>query len=306
MNEAEYSFGSRLAQLRQSAGLSQQGLADQLSVTRQAVSNWEREQTLPDLDTLRSIARVLGTDLNTLGGSAAPVQRRCFHKSFLAGALAACLCGALVLGGYWASRELLPLQRTDTALSAPLAPHRARYTAPNGVTIVVAADGRQELASLLAGLPEGGAGPVEITAELADTFSYFAQQYNLCFAPEYSEGDFSSSWDQVLVWLYRSGISHGGIMSEDAVDAAVEDRFGSDISYRHHSTENFPLTEEGYWPNCGAYTISSYTLTALNRQSDGAYQAVVQEEGGPAITVTFVLNGESLRFQRIVRTEESL
>lgn len=42
MNQTE-SFGVRLAQLRRDAGLSQQGLAQALSVTRQAVSNWERE-----------------------------------------------------------------------------------------------------------------------------------------------------------------------------------------------------------------------------------------------------------------------
>ncbi len=45
MKEAN-SFGTRLAQLRREAGLSQQALADRLSVTRQAVSNWEREGSL--------------------------------------------------------------------------------------------------------------------------------------------------------------------------------------------------------------------------------------------------------------------
>ena len=46
MKETMDSFGARLAQLRQAAGLSQQGLADRLSVTRQAVSNWERGGSL--------------------------------------------------------------------------------------------------------------------------------------------------------------------------------------------------------------------------------------------------------------------
>ena len=75
MKEAN-SFGTRLAQLRREAGLSQQALADRLSVTRQAVSNWERDQTLPDLEMLRAIAQALGTDLNTLSGSGAPGRRR--------------------------------------------------------------------------------------------------------------------------------------------------------------------------------------------------------------------------------------
>lgn len=43
MCETNHSFGEHLATLRQAAGLSQQALADQLCVTRQAVSNWERE-----------------------------------------------------------------------------------------------------------------------------------------------------------------------------------------------------------------------------------------------------------------------
>ena len=60
MNQTE-SFGVRLAQLRRDAGLSQQELAQALSVTRQAVSNWERDQTAPDLDMLLSIAAALGT-----------------------------------------------------------------------------------------------------------------------------------------------------------------------------------------------------------------------------------------------------
>ena len=41
-----FAFGPHLARLRQEAGLSQQALADRLSVTRQAVSNWERGVSL--------------------------------------------------------------------------------------------------------------------------------------------------------------------------------------------------------------------------------------------------------------------
>lgn len=46
MNVSSETFGLRLARLRQESGLSQQALADRLSVTRQAVSNWEREGSL--------------------------------------------------------------------------------------------------------------------------------------------------------------------------------------------------------------------------------------------------------------------
>lgn len=305
MNETDYSFGARLAQLRQNAGLSQQGLADQLSVTRQAVSNWEREQTLPDLDTLRSIAQVLGVDLNTLGGSSAPVPKRRVNRGLLAGALALCLCGVFFLGGYLAKQEWPPF-KTETAAntqSTPLIPHTIRHTTPNGSTLIIPADGWQELADLLAALPEGGAGPVEANAELADTFRYFAEQYDFQFIPDYKDGEFTSSWDQVLCWLYKSGISKGAIMSEETVDTAIEHLFGSDVNYSHQSTEHFPITETGYFPvDLVSAKCSPYRLTSLNRSEDGVYEAVLRRKDGSTVTFTATLEGNSLQFQSIART----
>ena len=44
-------FGEKLQSLRQRAGMSQDALAERLQVSRQAVSRWERDETLlPDLD----------------------------------------------------------------------------------------------------------------------------------------------------------------------------------------------------------------------------------------------------------------
>lgn len=310
MNENEYSFGPRLVQLRQNAGLSQQGLADRLSVTRQAVSNWERGQTLPDLDTLRSIAQVLGTDLNTLGGSAVPVPKQrmsSMSKGLWGGALVLCFCGVLFLGGYLATQEIIP---SKTAQTTPLAPHRTQYqyTTSSGTTVTVntPADGRKELADLLAALPEREAGPVEVTAELADTFCYFADQYDLQFVPEYREGEFTSSWDQVLFWLYKAGISKGGIMSEELVDDAMEDFFGSTVRYSHQSTEHFPIIETGYYPVDVTSTKGGpYVLTSLMKLEDGAYEAALRQKSGSTVTLTLAL-GESLQFHAITRRDETV
>ena len=47
-----------IKKLRQERHLSQEQLAEQLHVTRQAVSNWENGKTQPDIDTLTQLASV--------------------------------------------------------------------------------------------------------------------------------------------------------------------------------------------------------------------------------------------------------
>ncbi len=45
--------------LRKAKGLTQEELASQLHVTRQAVSSWERGNSCPDFDTLKALAEIL-------------------------------------------------------------------------------------------------------------------------------------------------------------------------------------------------------------------------------------------------------
>lgn len=49
-------FGIKLQKLRKTQGLSQEQLADRLCVTRQAVSKWELDETLPDSENVLKIA----------------------------------------------------------------------------------------------------------------------------------------------------------------------------------------------------------------------------------------------------------
>lgn len=58
-----------LVKLREKNGLSQQELADRLFVTRQAVSKWERGETLPSSDLLRQLSELFQVSINTLLGS---------------------------------------------------------------------------------------------------------------------------------------------------------------------------------------------------------------------------------------------
>ena len=55
--------GIHIRRLRKRADMTQQTLAEKLSVTRQAVSQWEMGHTQPDLDTLAGIAGVFGVDM---------------------------------------------------------------------------------------------------------------------------------------------------------------------------------------------------------------------------------------------------
>ncbi len=60
----EKSVGEKLKECRTGRQWSQQELAEQLHVTRQAVSNWERDKTLPDVYMIKEIAAVFDMTLD--------------------------------------------------------------------------------------------------------------------------------------------------------------------------------------------------------------------------------------------------
>lgn len=56
------SIGERIAQLRKEQNISQVQLAKTLEVSRQAVSKWENDQSVPDIVKLIQLADLLNTD----------------------------------------------------------------------------------------------------------------------------------------------------------------------------------------------------------------------------------------------------
>ncbi len=58
--------GGRIRKLRESLDLSQQALADAAGLRQATISDIECRHVDPDLDTLRRIARVLGTSVGDL------------------------------------------------------------------------------------------------------------------------------------------------------------------------------------------------------------------------------------------------
>lgn len=59
-------MAQRLVDRRKAAGLSQEALAAQLGVSRQAVSKWERSESSPDTDNLVALAALYGVSLDEL------------------------------------------------------------------------------------------------------------------------------------------------------------------------------------------------------------------------------------------------
>jgi transcriptional regulator with XRE-family HTH domain len=68
-------FGSRLAQLRKSAGYTQEQLASELGISRRRIAYYEAESEHPPANLLADLARLLNLPVEQLLGSA-PVTRK--------------------------------------------------------------------------------------------------------------------------------------------------------------------------------------------------------------------------------------
>ena len=62
-------FGNRIRSARKAAGLTQRQLADHLDVSHTSVSNWEKDLSRPDADTIQLLCDLLGVAPNYFYGS---------------------------------------------------------------------------------------------------------------------------------------------------------------------------------------------------------------------------------------------
>jgi len=75
--------GTQISTLRKSKNLTQAALAARLHISFQAISKWERGETLPDITTLAALASVLETSVDNLlhgGQKAAKFKGKCAAK----------------------------------------------------------------------------------------------------------------------------------------------------------------------------------------------------------------------------------
>lgn len=116
---------NRLVELRKQHGYSQETLAEQLGLSRQAVSKWERAEASPDTDNLIALAHLYQISLDELLGNVVPsgpapqnlpapdqpvnpLARHGFPLWFAALILAVgVLIAALVIGFFWSKMTAL-------------------------------------------------------------------------------------------------------------------------------------------------------------------------------------------------------
>lgn len=70
----EQTTGQRIAQCRRQLGLSQEALGEKMGVSRQAISKWEADATLPDIDKLIALSRLFSVRVGWLLGVEEPPE----------------------------------------------------------------------------------------------------------------------------------------------------------------------------------------------------------------------------------------
>lgn len=59
-------LGQKIAELRKKSGLSQETLAEKMNVSRQAVSKWESNQSIPDIEKIVDLSELFGVTTDYL------------------------------------------------------------------------------------------------------------------------------------------------------------------------------------------------------------------------------------------------
>ena len=96
-------FGEKLYRLRKERGMSQEALAQELGVSRQAIYKWESDASLPEVEKLVALSRIFSVPVGwLLGGSLGWLARAVF---IVVGLAAIALIPSLFMSGPRENRE---------------------------------------------------------------------------------------------------------------------------------------------------------------------------------------------------------
>jgi transcriptional regulator with XRE-family HTH domain len=178
-------FNEKLIQRRRERGMTQEELADRLSVSRQTVSKWENGDCMPDADKFIRLSDILEISLDELAGrevEVAPIvlpapevpqPRRSLRRSLAAAAVCLLLCAGCFCLGRYAFPKTSPAAPAETARRAAL---------PNTVTVSglsqtlgLTGDGMAfgfvsnvSVDGIVVFYPEDGFGPIRFNAKYAN------------------------------------------------------------------------------------------------------------------------------------------
>ena len=111
-------LGQRIQELRKQKELSQEGLGEKLGVSRQAVSRWEMDGAVPEVDKLVEMARIFSIPVGQLLGVEAPERWEKAGRSRLGTGVKAALVGltaavvvlSVAVGALWGENRTLVRQ----------------------------------------------------------------------------------------------------------------------------------------------------------------------------------------------------
>lgn len=158
-------LGQRIQEYRKKNNLTQEALGEALGVSRQAISKWESDLTIPEIDKLIVLSKLFGVSLNDLMGVEGPEkpveepvpQSRKAKKLYcwLAGLTAVCLLLTGAVGWLWSQNRLLA--RTMAMLDVEYGTYQA------GLFERV----EYQLSDIEMGFPYGGGSqPLEVKLEM--------------------------------------------------------------------------------------------------------------------------------------------
>ena len=73
-------IGEKITKLRTGKGISQEQLAEKLSVSRQSISKWEMDQALPQIDKVLQLCRLFDISTDELLREEAEIRRAAFSE----------------------------------------------------------------------------------------------------------------------------------------------------------------------------------------------------------------------------------